>query len=208
MGVKSAAALLLVLAGAAHAETDWARGMVTADGVGVADRHAPSPAVARGTARRGAEDAARATITAQLAAIPLAAGGTLGDRLREPAIKARVDRAVAEAIAVAADPQTDGAWKVTMGVPLEALRQALDGPRALTASDAEPAVVIVELPDRATPALGWQIGGKPVATLWVKTVPGWAKDAPHAKASAAKNGSLELAAPVGGPATLYLVVTK
>ena len=207
MGVARVALLLALVGGTAHAEVDWARGFVTADGVGVADRHAPSPAVARGTSRRGAEDAARAAITAQLPAIPLAAGGTLGDRMTDPAAKARVDHAVEAALALAADPQTDGAWRVTLGVPIEALRQAVDGPRAVTASDGDPPIVIVE-GAAATRAVGWQIGGKPATTVWVKSVPAWAKDAPRAKVTAAQHGSLDLTAPAGGPATLYVIVAK
>src|ERR1043165_7863637 len=44
------------------ARVDWAAGLVIAGGTGIADRHAPSPAVALGTSRRGAEDDARQRI--------------------------------------------------------------------------------------------------------------------------------------------------
>jgi hypothetical protein len=49
---------------------DWAAGQLVALGLGLADRHAPSPAVARGTARRGAEDAARAQLAALALTVP------------------------------------------------------------------------------------------------------------------------------------------
>ena len=53
---------------AAHAEAtvDWARGLVIAEAVGIADRHAPSPAVARGTSRRVAEAFAKKAIATKL----------------------------------------------------------------------------------------------------------------------------------------------
>src|SRR5437867_1778828 len=54
------------------ARVDWAAGWVIAGGTGIADRHAPSPAVALGTSRRGADDAARQRIAAALGALPLA----------------------------------------------------------------------------------------------------------------------------------------
>ncbi len=51
----------------ADVAVDWAKGLVTANGVGIADRHAPNPAVARGTSRRGAEDAARKKLADEVA---------------------------------------------------------------------------------------------------------------------------------------------
>ena len=68
------ASLLVVVAlgATAHADAkvDWATGLVTAEGVGIADRHAPSPAVARGTSRRGAEEAAKRALAEKIAALP------------------------------------------------------------------------------------------------------------------------------------------
>ncbi|MEO8553708.1 MAG: hypothetical protein ABI678_27230, partial [Kofleriaceae bacterium] len=136
---------VMLLAGAAHAEVDWAKGLVTAPGVGIADRHAPNPAVARGTSRRAAEDAARGQLAKSIAALPVAGGGTVATAAKDAKIKARLERAIAQAISVAAQPETDGAWTVTMAVPIEALRQALAGEPRTTAGDdpAVPAVVIV-----------------------------------------------------------------
>ena len=208
MGVARACALVL-LVGFAHADpvdVDWSRGLVIATGIGVADRHAPSPAVARGTAKRVAEDAAKKLVAAKLPALPLAGGGTLGDKLKDAALKARIDRAVDAAIAVAAEPETDGAWKVTLAVPIEALRVALAEPRAVDAKgDAGPAVVVVE-GVAAKPAIGWKIGALAAATVWADKPPAWAKDAPRVRAKSVKHGAIELDQAVGGEATLFVLV--
>lgn len=195
-------ALVLLLAPAvAHAEVDWATGLVTADGVGVADRHAPNPAVARGTSRRGAEDAAKAKLADEVAALPLAAGGTVAGKAKDKAIAARLAAAVDHALTIAAEPETDGAWRVTMAVPIEAVRQALAGARHLPAAgDHDAPVTIVD-----------GIAGKPVvgaldaATLWVKDAPAWAKDAPHVTGKRGK-GTIEGIKPA--PATLYVIISK
>jgi hypothetical protein len=200
-------AVIAVLAGSARADVavDWAKGLVTANGVGIADRHAPNPAVARGTSRRSAEEAARAQLAKGLAKLPVAGGGTVGEHADA---KPRLERAVADAIAVAAEPQTDGAWTVTMAVPIEAIRQALDaGPREVGKDgDKPPAVVIVD-GVTAKPAIGWTVGGVKAATIWVpaKDLPAWAKDAPHITASGAKAGAIEARGMVGGEATLYVI---
>jgi hypothetical protein len=214
--VRSGALLAIVWASAAHAgrpdrdaaRVDWAAGQVIAGGIGLADRHAPSPAVALGTSRRGAEQAAKQRITAALGAVPLAAGGTLAEHLTDPAVQARVVAAVDAAIAITADPETDGSWRVTLAVPLEAIRQALAGPRALAAAgDHGPPVVIVD-GVTAQPALGWTIAGTAAATLWVKAIPAWAHDAPHVAATGAAGGAITVGDNPGSPATLYLIVTR
>jgi hypothetical protein len=190
------------------ARIDWAAGRVTAGGTGIADRHAPSPAVALGTSRRAADDAARRRIAAKLRALPLATGGTLAEMLTDRAIKARVDAAVEAAIAIAAEPETDGSWHVTLAVPLEAIRQALAGPRVLRpAGDTGAPVVVVE-GVAARPAIGWTIGGIAAATLWVKDVPAWARDAPRVKATAARSARITIEPAAGTPATLYVLVAR
>src|SRR5258708_22963251 len=113
MTLKLVIGLALALASAvtAHAgvAVDWGKGIVTAEGIGIADRHAPNPAVARGTSRRGAEDAARVQLAKALGALPVASPGsvvtTVAAKAKDPAIKARVDRAVAQAGAGPAAPQ-------------------------------------------------------------------------------------------------------
>lgn len=189
--------------GLARADVDWAKGLVTAPGVGVADRHAPNPAVARGTSRRVAEDAARAKLATEVAALPVAGGGKVGDKAKDAAVKARVAAAVEHAMEIAAEPETDGAWRVTMAVPIEAVRQAIgEGPRALgDKGDAPPPVVVVD-----------GVGGKPVvgavaaASVWVTAVPAWAADAPHVSGKRGKGGAIE------GidvqPQALYVIVGK
>ena len=189
------------------ARVDWAAGWVIAGGTGIADRHAPSPAVALGTSRRGADDAARQRIAAALGALPLAGGGTLADRLTDAAVQARVDAALAAAIEVAAEPETDGSWHVTRAVPLEAIRLALAAPRELPpGGDSGPPVVIVE-GVTARPAIGWTVGGAAAATLWVKDVPAWAKSAPRTRARSARGGAIDAPA-TGSTATLFVIVAK
>ena len=192
------------------ARVDWAAGRVVAGGTGIADRHAPSPAVALGTSRRGAEDAARHRLAAAIAGLPLAAGGTVADRLGDAAVKARIDAAVEAAIALAAEPETDGSWRVTLAVPLEAVRIALAAPRPFAATgDRGPAVMIVVVDGSAArPAIGWTVAGIAAATLWVKDVPAWAKDAPRVTARAVRAGAIDADAAAATPATLFVVVGR
>jgi hypothetical protein len=209
-------ACLVLIASAAEADRDdidaaridWAAGRVVAGGTGIADRRAPSPAVARGTSRSGAEAIARQRIAAKLGSLALAGGGTLAARLDEPPIKARIDAAVDGAITLAAEPETDGSWHVTLAVPLEAIRQALAGPRALPpGGDGGPPVVIVD-GVTARPSIGWTVAGAPAATLWVKDVPAWAKGVPRVKARSARSGAIVLEPATGSAATLYVLVVK
>lgn len=196
---------LLALTSAAHADIDWAKGLVTAPGIGLADRQAPNPAVARGPALRRAEDAARGALGKLVPTVPLAGGGTLADKLGDAATKARVDAAIAGAISVSAEPETDGSWRVTMAVPVEALRQALVGPRTLaSAGDSGPAVVIVEGVS-AAPAVGMTIGGAAAATLWTKELPAWSKGAPRIKARAVKGAAIEADVGKATAATLFVI---
>jgi hypothetical protein len=198
---------IAVLASSARADVavDWAKGLVTANGVGIADRHAPNPAVARGTSRRAAEEAARVQLARGLGALPVAGGGSVATHATGEA-KQRLERAVADAIAVAAEPQTDGAWTVTMAVPIEAIRQALDaGPREVgKAGDKPPAVVIVD-GVKVKPAIGWTVGGVKAATIFVKELPAWAKEAPHVTSTGATAGAIAVSGIVGGEATLYVI---
>jgi hypothetical protein len=190
------------------ARVDWAAGRVTAGGTGIADRHAPSPAVALGTSRRGAETAARQRIAAKLPSLPLAGGGTLAARLDDAGVKARLDAAVEAAISIAAEPETDGSWHVTLAVPLEAIRQALDQPRPVPPSgDRGPPIVVVQ-GVAARPAIGWTVGGSAAATVWTKQPPAWAAAAPHVVARAATGGAIDADRAGGTAATLFVVVAK
>ncbi len=200
------ALLLLALTATAHADIDWAKGLVTAPGIGLADRQAPNPAVARGPARRRAEDAARAALAVALPGLPLAGGGTLADKLGDAKVKARIAAAVAGAIGITADPETDGSWRVTMAVPVEAVRQALVGSRALAApGDAGPAVVIVEGVSVA-PAIGMTIGGLAAASVWTKDLPAWTKGAPRIKARSITGSVIDADVGKATDATLFVLV--
>jgi hypothetical protein len=202
--------LLLVLfaqTATAAPVVDWESGRVLADGIGLADRQAPNAAVARGPARRKAEDDARRELREFVSTLPVAGGKTLKDRLADPAIAARVDRAVANALTVTAAPETDGAWVVTLAVPIEALRQAIDGPRTLASDgDKGPAVIVVEGAAAAKPALGTTIGGASAPIVWVKKVPEWAAKAPRIKARSAKDGAIEADTKSASPSTLFVVL--
>jgi hypothetical protein len=200
------AILLFASSAQAAPSVDWARGLVIADGIGLADRHAPNPAVARGTSRRAAEDAARKILAAKCADLPLASGGTVGTAAKDAAVKDRLARAVANAVTLSADPETDGSWRVTMAVAVEAVRQAVDGPRVAT-EDKGPPVVVVE-GATAKPAVGWKVGGSAAPTLWVASPPAWAKDAPHVKATSAKAGAIDIDGTDATPATLFVILTK
>ncbi|MCX5748534.1 MAG: hypothetical protein NT062_39300 [Proteobacteria bacterium] len=209
IGTIAGVGVLGVVAGAAHADAriDWATGFVIADGVGVADRHAPSPAVARGTSRRGAEEAAMKQIAALVPTLPVATGGTVGDRAK-----------LAAGVTLAAEPETDGAWRVTVGVPIEAIRQAIDGPRAWTPSgggaaggDVGPAIVVVRVPRSitVTPAVGWRIAGQAVATLFVGKLPAWVdKATPVVRVTRATRGELAIDKPAGNASTLFVVAPE
>jgi hypothetical protein len=204
--------VLAATAATAHADVDWAKGLVTADGIGVANRAAPTPAAARGPARRMAEEAARKQLAAQLGGLPLAHGGKLEAKLKDKDVKAEVERAVANAIVVSADPETDGSWRVTMGVPIESLRQALaGGARTIGAADDAPEVVVVEGAASVKPAIGYKVGAVEAPVVFVKDVPAWAKDAPRVKAKGGgKGGAIDadVTATKASAATLFVVLTK
>jgi hypothetical protein len=164
-----------ILCRTAHADApkiDWARrGLVSVELIGVADRHAPNPAVVRGTSRRSAENAARQLLAREVTTLPLAGGGTVADRMKDAEVKARLDRAVEHAIVLSAEPETDGAWRVTMAVPLEAVRLAIAGPRAVPpGGDGRASVIVVE-GVRGSPAIGTKVGTLEAASIWVTEVP-------------------------------------
>lgn len=137
---------------------DWTQGVVRARGVGPADRHAPSPAVARVAAERRAIDQARARLRAALAAVPR------GGAALSPAAAAAAADEVERAPVVARDLGTDGSVAVELGLGLEAVRQAVAGPRPLVVGGDDGPAVTVVLDGRGAgvrPALGLAVqGGK------------------------------------------------
>lgn len=140
----SAEAAPLVAEVAPGVTVDWTRGVVTARGLGPADRNAPGPAVARVGARRAALVQARARLLAAVKALP-AAGGALGD----VAPPERLAREVELAPVVDEILGTDGSVKLAIAVGTEALRQAVTGPRPAPADEAAPEVWTVDAGDRA-----------------------------------------------------------
>ena len=138
--------------------------------------------------------------------MPLGDGGALKRKLADKATGDRVAQTVERAIAIAATLETDGSWRVTLGVPLEAIRLALGAPRELPAAgDTDPPIVIVE-GVKHKPALGVTVGGIAAAALFVRELPAWATTAPRVKATGGKAGAITLAAPHGGPSTLFVLL--
>lgn len=171
----------LLVSGAARAEVidplpdgaavDWTRGVVTATGVGLADRHAPSPAVGRAASRRRADDDARGKLAAALAAVPWIETGA------PAALAARDGWLAAHAVVLAATLNPDGSWKVTLGLPIEAIRSGLAGARLVPAAgdrDETRAVVIdATRLAKVVPVGGVAVGAARAAgaTLWLDRDP-------------------------------------
>jgi hypothetical protein len=134
MGVRLASfAAVLAIAGTARAEVDWAKGVIEAPAIGTADRRAPSPAVARVGALREAEERAALALLAEARALPWRSG-TVGEA-------ADASPEAAAALALAARPASlvdrgteylpDGSVRIRRALPIEAVRQAIDGPRVV-----------------------------------------------------------------------------
>jgi hypothetical protein len=85
---------------------------------------------------------------------------------------------------------------------------ALAEPRALPAAGDEGAPIVVVEGVTARPAIGWTVGGLAAATIWVKDVPAWAKDAPRIRARSAKAGAITVERNPGNAATLYVLLSK
>lgn len=140
---------------------DWTRGLITAAGAAPGDIRAPSPDLARVGAARRARAQARARLLALARALALAGGGTVGERADvDPSVAARLARAVERALDLTVDYGSDGSVVLAAGLPLEAVRQAVQGVAAqelagLAAPGRAPTAVIVDA--RAVldaPALG------------------------------------------------------
>jgi hypothetical protein len=203
-------------AGEGGVTIDWSAGALRARGVGPADRHAPSPAVARVAARRAAETQARARLLAAARKLPVAGGGTVGAAVdADAAAAARLTREIERAPAVAVDLGTDGSAKVTLALGTEAIRQALAGPRKAAADDG-PAVMWIIDAARAKPnpaiGLALDVGGArwdgPV--VWMRddsdAVKLDAGDVVRGTAASATKGVLAVSGPTGAPPAGALVV--
>ena len=188
---------------------DWSAGTLRAKGIGPADRHAPSPAVARVGARRSAEMQARTKLLKAARALKAADGGTVGAAIdKDEAAKARLAAEIERAPVVEVDLLTDGSARVTLALGIEAVRQALSGSR--TATTDEKAVVWIVDAKSAAPAVGWavEVGGArwdgPV--LWARDRGGAPADAVVAKATRATGGVLSVSGPTAPPPAGALVV--
>jgi hypothetical protein len=114
---------------------DWTRGLVMATGAAPGDIRAPSPDLARVGAER------RARAQAQERLLTTARALRMDDRLvgeradGDAAVAARLAEAVARALDLAVDYGSDGSVVLTAGLPLEAVRQAVqpDAPRDVDA---------------------------------------------------------------------------
>src|SRR5689334_15712276 len=110
-------------------EVRWTDARLEAVGAGAADIRAPNADVARVGATRVALEAARARLAKAAADLPVAGGGTVGDRLKADAdARARLDAAVARAVDASARYSSDGSVELTVALPLEAVRVALAPP--------------------------------------------------------------------------------
>jgi hypothetical protein len=133
MGVKAAALLVLLAAAPARAEVDWGKGVIEAPAIGTADRRAPSPAVARVGALREAEERASLALLAEARALPWRSG-TVGEAVDASPEAAAALAAVARPASLVdrgTEYLPDGSVRIKRALPIEAVRQALDGPRVV-----------------------------------------------------------------------------
>lgn len=139
---------------------DWTRGLITATGAAPGDIRAPSPDLARVGAERRARAQAQERLLALARGLALQ-DGTVGDRAdADAAVASRLAWAVERALDVRVDYGSDGSVVLTAGLPLEAVRQSIQGVpvqelTAFAAPDRAPTAVIVDA--RAVldaPALG------------------------------------------------------
>lgn len=184
---------------------DWSTGVMVAKGVGLADRRAPAPDVARAAARSRGVAQARSRLRAGLLLVPWANSKTSAEQLTA----AQLETLVEAATVVRAQPQTDGGWHIELQLPIEVVRQAVQGnrKRAGDGDDTDtPEIALDARKLRVVPAVGLRVndGGTTVACAmrWVNRWPG-----ASVKVSGVTAGQLELSKPVGiKPATLCVII--
>jgi hypothetical protein len=165
-------------------EVDWTRGLLIARSIGTADRRAPAPTIARVGARREAEGRAAAALVAAARTLP-APAGTVGDAAdADAAVAGALDAAARAALDLATELMPDGSTRIQRGLPVEAIRQALTGPRAIvpawagaaSAGDAPTALVVDARNLDVAPRVGITVtdGAVTVAmpAIWVDAQPG------------------------------------
>jgi hypothetical protein len=124
-GTPSGAA---VVSGGARSRIDWTRGLVIETGAAAGDLRAPSPGVARVAAEREARQAARARLAKRAAKISLASGGRVSARAgADEEVARRLARAVERSVDLSVEYASDGSVVLVSGLPLEAIRLAVEG---------------------------------------------------------------------------------
>ena len=186
---------------------DWSAGLLIAKAVGLADRRAPAPDVARAAARSRGVAQARLRLGAALLELPWANGKTTAAQLSAGQLTMLVDAATVRM----AQPQTDGGWHIELQLPVEVVRQAVSGTRALSHNGDDATVSVVVLDARKLslqPSVGLQVndGGttRACATRWVTQWPG-----ASTKVGSVNAGLLEISKPVGiKPTTLCVIIVS
>jgi len=157
----SARAAPVVQALGDRGSVDWTRGVILAEGAASADLQAPRPDIARIRAERVARERAAVKLDEQARGLPVAAGGTVGERLEaDDAALQRFDRVVARALDESVDYGSDGSVVVVLALPVEAVRGALVGPSAAPAEQTATALLIVATSAMKNPEIGVGIRGK------------------------------------------------
>jgi hypothetical protein len=111
-----------------RALVDWTAGLVTARGASAADLQTPDPTVARIRAERIARNRARVELARAARSLRLASGGSVEDRAaRDRDVGGRLDRAVEAAADHHVEYGSDGSVEVSVALPIETVRQAVDG---------------------------------------------------------------------------------
>jgi hypothetical protein len=150
---------------------DWTTGELTARAVGLADRRAPSPDVARAAARRRGIDDARVSLRNALPAIAWSDAKTLANEFSD----AELDSIAGLAVVSKAAPQTDGGWQISLSLPLERIRQLRSGPRRLTDAGDDESSLLVRIDARSLtlrPSLALKVSGNSCALLWSTSATG------------------------------------
>ena len=147
---------------------DWTRGLVIAMGAAPGDIRAPSPDLARVGAERRARAQAQERLLATARALRMDER-LVGERADgDAAVAGRLAAAVARALDLAVDYGSDGSVVLTAGLPLEAVRQAVQpdapvdavvdatapGPPAKPAAQAPTAIIVDARGVLDAPALG------------------------------------------------------
>lgn len=163
---------------------DWTRGLLIERAAGAANIRAPSAAVARVESHREATKAARERLGARARALVMADGTSVAAaEAANEQIAARLARAIERAVELRAVYSTDGSVMVWVALPLEAVRQAVSGPRVAAEGGHSPvtAIIVDATAVASAPALGMSLAlGAEIyqgPTVFVATVQAASTDA-------------------------------